>query len=205
MRWLGASCACSVVPSVYFCLLPDFGGAGHGGQAAGRARHPLCIRDHRDHPDAPYVRLQEAQPGAASGRQAGTTSQPPAALQTSHASPALAAWHLPLAPLHCCRLSWPLAIALLVSAPLLTPLIAQLSRRIGAASKASQAASNDVSAAADEVVENMRVVKLFAQQTRELQRFQGLLDGAHQLAIKVSARGGRGGLFTAHGERLGSR
>ncbi|KAL4429394.1 hypothetical protein ABPG77_005168 [Micractinium sp. CCAP 211/92] len=82
-------------------------------------------------------------------------------------------------------LSWPLAIALLVSAPLLTPLIAQLSRRIGAASKASQAASNDVSAAADEVVENMRVVKLFAQQTRELQRFQGLLDGAHQLAIKV--------------------
>lgn len=51
----------------------------------------------------------------------------------------------------------------------------------------------------------MRVVKLFAQQTRELQRFQGLLDGAHQLAIKVSARGGRGGLSTAHGERLGSR
>jgi len=35
-------------------------------------------------------------------------------------------------------LSWPLAVALLVSAPLLTPLIAQLGRRIGLASKASQ-------------------------------------------------------------------
>ena len=35
-------------------------------------------------------------------------------------------------------LSWPLAVALLVTAPLLTPLIAQLGRRIGAASKASQ-------------------------------------------------------------------
>lgn len=35
-------------------------------------------------------------------------------------------------------LSWPLAVALLVSAPLLTPLIAQLGRRIGTASKASQ-------------------------------------------------------------------
>lgn len=92
-------------------------------------------------------------------------------------------------PRPACRLSWPLAVALLVSAPLLTPLIAQLSRRIGAASKASQAASNDVSAAADEVVENMRVVKLFAQQTRELRRFQGLLDAAHAMAVKVGAQG----------------
>ncbi|KAL4458596.1 hypothetical protein ABPG75_013461 [Micractinium tetrahymenae] len=83
------------------------------------------------------------------------------------------------------KLSWPLAVALLVAAPLLTSLIAQLSRRIGAASKASQGASNDASAAADEIMENMRVVKLFAQQARELRRFQGLLDGAHGLALKV--------------------
>jgi ABC-type multidrug transport system fused ATPase/permease subunit len=82
-------------------------------------------------------------------------------------------------------LSWPLAAALLVSAPLLTPLIARLSSAIGTASKASQAASSEVSAAADEVVENMRVVKLFAQQQAELQRFQGLLGTAHQLALKV--------------------
>lgn len=154
-------------------------------------------------------------------------------------------------------LSWPLAVALLVSAPLLTPLIAQLGRRIGMASKASQvrreglqvccshdnmllaiestgwgclahsihdasvctlaqliaecaahlrytrvprgsaypklaapscmqAAANDVSSAANEIVENMRVVKLFAQQQRELTRFSGLLEGAHQLSLKVS-------------------
>ena len=82
-------------------------------------------------------------------------------------------------------LSWPLAAVLLVSAPLLTPLIAQLSARIGVASKAAQGAAGEVSGAAGEVVENMRVVKLFAQQQRELTRFQGLLDGAHQLALKV--------------------
>lgn len=122
--------------------------------------------------------------------------------QAGHTEPAsccAAALHI-LSPAHQssvpralpCSLSWPLAVALLVSAPLLTPLIAQLSRRIGAASKASQAASNDVSAAADEVVENMRVVKLFAQQTRELRRFQGLLDGAHALAVQVGARAGQG-------------
>ncbi|EFN54142.1 hypothetical protein CHLNCDRAFT_36019 [Chlorella variabilis] len=82
-------------------------------------------------------------------------------------------------------LSWPLAVVLLVSAPLLTPLITRLSASIGAASKASQAAAANVSAAADEIVENMRVVKLFAQQQRELRRFDTLLNGAHQLALKV--------------------
>jgi ABC-type multidrug transport system fused ATPase/permease subunit len=86
-------------------------------------------------------------------------------------------------------LSWQLAVALLVSAPLLTPVVARLSAAIGAASKASQAAAAEVSAAADEVVENMRVVKLFAQQQRELSRFHGLLDTAHQLALKVGACG----------------
>lgn len=87
-------------------------------------------------------------------------------------------------------LSWPLAVTLLLSAPLLTPVIATLSRRIGAASKASQGASADVSAAASEVVENIRVVKLFAQQQRELQRFGSLLEGAHQLALKVRCLAG---------------
>ncbi|PSC71439.1 serine threonine-phosphatase BSL1 [Micractinium conductrix] len=82
-------------------------------------------------------------------------------------------------------LSWPLAAALLVSAPLLTPLIAKLGGAIGVASKASQAAANDVSAAADEIVENIKVVKLFAQQGRELGRFQALLNTAHGLALKV--------------------
>lgn len=84
-------------------------------------------------------------------------------------------------------LSWQLAVALLVSAPLLTPVVARLSISIGAASKASQAAAAEVAAAADEVVENMRVVKLFAQQQRELSRFHALLDTAHELALKVGA------------------
>lgn len=96
-------------------------------------------------------------------------------------------------------LSWPLALALLVSAPLLTPLIAQLGRKIGAASRAAQAASNDVSAAASEVVENMRVVKLFAQQQRELARFGGLLETAHTLAVKVGGGGGGQGPASSGG------
>ena len=90
-------------------------------------------------------------------------------------------------------LSWPLAVVLLVSALLLTPLITRLSASIGAASKASQAAAANVSAAADEIVENMRVVKLFAQQQRELRRFDTLLNGAHQLALKVGGRAGGDG------------
>lgn len=85
-------------------------------------------------------------------------------------------------------LSWTLALVLLLSAPLLTPVIARLSRQIGAASKASQAAANDVSATASEVVENMRIVKVFAQQQSELSRFDRLLEAAHQLSLKVRAR-----------------
>ena len=94
-------------------------------------------------------------------------------------------------------LSWPLAVVLLVSALLLTPLITRLSASIGAASKASQAAAANVSAAADEIVENMRVVKLFAQQQRELRRFDTLLNGAHQLALKVGGRAGGDGWLAA--------
>ena len=85
-------------------------------------------------------------------------------------------------------LSWPLAVVLLVSAPLLTPLITRLSASISTASKASQAAASNVAGAADEIVENMRVVKLFAQQQRELRRFGGLLNTAHELALKVGCR-----------------
>jgi ABC-type multidrug transport system fused ATPase/permease subunit len=83
-------------------------------------------------------------------------------------------------------LSWQLAVVLLLVAPLLTPLVARLSKAIGGASKAAQAASADTSAAAEEIIENMKVVKLFAQQQHELRRFNGLLDRAHELAMKVS-------------------
>lgn len=40
-------------------------------------------------------------------------------------------------------------------------------------------------AAADEVVENIKVVKLFGAEGRELGRFQGLVNTAHRLALTV--------------------
>ena len=48
-----------------------------------------------------------------------------------------------------------------------------------------QGAAAEVSAASDEVIENIKVVKLFGAEGRELSRFQALADRAHQLASAV--------------------
>ncbi|GAB4822030.1 hypothetical protein N2152v2_009076 [Parachlorella kessleri] len=78
-----------------------------------------------------------------------------------------------------------LATTLLVAAPLLTPVTVRLTNQIGAASKQSQAAADEVSGTADEFVENIKIVKLFGAEGRELGRFQGLVDKAHGLAKRV--------------------
>ena len=82
-------------------------------------------------------------------------------------------------------LSPPLAATLLLTAPLLTPAIQALSESIRGASSTAAAAAADVSAAADEVIENMRVVRVFGQQGREMARFQGLVAAAHSAALRV--------------------
>mgnify|MGYP001119806978 CR=1 FL=1 len=49
----------------------------------------------------------------------------------------------------------------------------------------TQAAADEVSGMADECVENIKIVKLFGAEGRELGRFQGLVDKAHGLAKHV--------------------
>lgn len=48
-----------------------------------------------------------------------------------------------------------------------------------------QGAVDDISAAADEVIENIKIVKLFGAEQRELGRFRGLVDKAHALSTQV--------------------
>lgn len=78
-----------------------------------------------------------------------------------------------------------LAAGLLLTAPLLTPLIGRIGERIRGASAASAAAAAEANTAADEVVENIKIVRIFGQQGRELQRYSGLVEAAHALALRV--------------------
>jgi ABC-type multidrug transport system fused ATPase/permease subunit len=82
-------------------------------------------------------------------------------------------------------LSWPLALVLLLAAPLIGPIIADVTTRIRGASQESQIAAAAASAAADEAVENMRIVRAFGAEKRQLQRYQKLVDEAYAKAMRV--------------------
>ena len=82
-------------------------------------------------------------------------------------------------------LSWPMALALLIAAPAVSPVVAAATRRIRGASQESQAAAASASAAADEVVENMRIVRAFGAETKQLSRYQQLVDAAYALSLRV--------------------
>lgn len=82
-------------------------------------------------------------------------------------------------------LSWPLALVLLLAAPLIGPLIADVTIRIRGASQESQIAAAAASAAADEAVENMRIVRAFGAEKRQLTRYQKLIDAAYAKAMRV--------------------
>lgn len=82
-------------------------------------------------------------------------------------------------------LSWPLAVALLLAAPAVTPLVAAATWRIRGTSREAQVAASAASAAADEIVENIRIVRAFGAEGRQLTRFQRLVDAAHVLALRV--------------------
>ncbi|KAG7669903.1 hypothetical protein Ndes2437B_g06104 [Nannochloris sp. 'desiccata'] len=82
-------------------------------------------------------------------------------------------------------LSWPLALVLLLAAPLIGPLIADVTIRIRGASQESQIAAAAAAAAADEAVENMRIVRAFGAERRQLERYQKLIDAAYAKAMRV--------------------
>jgi hypothetical protein len=82
-------------------------------------------------------------------------------------------------------LSWPLAIALLTAAPLVTPVVAAATARIKGASRQAQEASANASAAADEVVENVRAVRVFGAEGAQFRRYKKLVRAAHRLAQRV--------------------
>jgi ABC-type multidrug transport system fused ATPase/permease subunit len=82
-------------------------------------------------------------------------------------------------------LSWPLALVLLLAAPLIGPLVADVTIRIRGASQESQIAAATASAAADEAVENMRIVRAFGAEKRQLERYQKLIDAAYAKAMRV--------------------
>lgn len=84
-----------------------------------------------------------------------------------------------------CYLCWPLACALLLTTPLLTPLVSDLSVKIRECSSNAQAAAATTSAAADEIIENARLIKVFGAQSVQNKRYNALADTAGNSAIKV--------------------
>ena len=82
-------------------------------------------------------------------------------------------------------LSWPLALALLLAAPAVSPLVAAATWRIRGTSREAQVAASAASAAADEIVENIRIVRAFGAENRQLTRFKRLVDAAHVFALRV--------------------
>ena len=84
-------------------------------------------------------------------------------------------------------LSWPLALALLLAAPLVTPVVAAATKSIRGASQSAQAATADASAVADEIVENIKIIRAFSGEPRQLKRYQTRIQRAHELSLKVIA------------------
>ena len=82
-------------------------------------------------------------------------------------------------------LSWPLALALLLAAPAVSPLVAAATWSIRGTSREAQVAASAASAAADEIVENIRIVRAFGAENRQLTRFKRLVDAAHVFALRV--------------------
>ena len=82
-------------------------------------------------------------------------------------------------------LSWPLALALLAAAPLVTPVVASATKRIKKESKSAEIANAATSAAADEMIENVKAIRVFGAEEQEVKRYFGLVDVAHKLAKDV--------------------
>jgi len=82
-------------------------------------------------------------------------------------------------------LCWPLALALLFTAPLLSPLVTRLSGKIREASQQAQSNASVASAAADEIFENSRLITVMNAQQPQQQRYDGLAKDAGKSSVEV--------------------
>jgi ABC-type multidrug transport system fused ATPase/permease subunit len=76
-------------------------------------------------------------------------------------------------------LSWPLAIALLVAAPAVTPLINRATRQIKKASRRAQQRTAEAASNADEIIDNMRIIRVFGAESLQLKRYQSKINASH--------------------------
>lgn len=74
------------------------------------------------------------------------------------------------------HLNWLLALTLLFSAPLLTPLVISVSSRIRKASEEVQEATGQTSSAANEIIENQKIIKVHQSEEQQTKRFADLVD-----------------------------
>lgn len=73
-------------------------------------------------------------------------------------------------------LNWVLALMLLISAPVLTPLVLSAAAKIKHLSENVQASTAQTSSAANEIIENQKIIKVNQAENAQIDRFRGLVD-----------------------------
>lgn len=82
-------------------------------------------------------------------------------------------------------LNWLLALTLLVSAPVLTPLVLSAASRIRHCSEKVQEATSQASSVANEIIENQKIVKVNQAEESQQNRFFRLVDRQSSLSHKL--------------------
>ena len=73
-------------------------------------------------------------------------------------------------------LNWVLALMLLISAPVLTPLVLSAATKIKHLSENVQESTAQTSSAANEIIENQKIIKVNQAEEAQIDRFRGLVD-----------------------------
>lgn len=73
-------------------------------------------------------------------------------------------------------LNWVLALMLLISAPVLTPLVLSAAAKINSLSENVQASTAQTSSAASEIIENQKIIRVNQAEDAQIDRFRGLVD-----------------------------
>ncbi|KAI8108215.1 hypothetical protein M9434_006244 [Picochlorum sp. BPE23] len=73
-------------------------------------------------------------------------------------------------------LNWVLALMLLISAPVLTPLVLSAAAKIKSLSENVQASTAQTSSAASEIMENQKIIRVNQAEDAQIDRFRGLVD-----------------------------
>ncbi|WPT14106.1 ABC transporter B family member 1 [Picochlorum sp. SENEW3] len=73
-------------------------------------------------------------------------------------------------------LNWVLALMLLISAPVLTPLVLSAAAKIKSLSENVQASTAQTSSAASEIIENQKIIRVNQAEDAQIDRFRGLVD-----------------------------